>query len=239
MEDKMEDSTFTIDQITDLRLIEKARIKTGGPGLRTELQALITRLKSGGVGIKTDDLRETQAKRLYDKGFGGILSFQEYLTLIPVIPEALKVYNDRFPELALVDAHLPIAKICELLGIRVIDNGAHAHAYADFDPKTVKTDKFYWIRAQDGRKNNFKSVRACRKFCAKDEVGLSIYEGLVLFVQNPEGLKLRAMDLIGSIRRGCRDTAVYLSWFVCPELHWHPDRLEAANYGSATRLKAA
>lgn len=207
MEDEMKDSTFTIDQLGELRLIEKARIKKGKSGLRTELQALITRLKSGGVGIKTDDPREAQANLLYNWGFGGNCSFAAFLATIPEIPEALKADNARFPELVLVDTRLPISKICKLLGIEFSGND---ETYVDFDPKMAKTDKVYWIRVQDGYKNIGKSVRTCRESFAEDEVGLSVYEGLALFVQNPKGLKGRVVDLPGSVYRGDRGAAAYL-----------------------------
>jgi len=42
----MRDSTFTIDQIAKLREIERARMRRGEPGLREELQTLISRLQS-------------------------------------------------------------------------------------------------------------------------------------------------------------------------------------------------
>lgn len=224
----MKDSTFTVDQIGELRLIEKARIKKGEPGLRTELQALITRLK-------TNDPREAQAKRLYDKGlFADVQSFADFLATIPEISGALKADNDRFPELVLVDMRLPISKICELLGIEFLGND---DSYADFDPKTAKTDKIYWIRAQDGRKNKGKTVRACRWSFTEDEVGLSVYEGLALFVQNLKGLKGRAIDLPGSGLRGLRGNAAYLNWFhERPRLYWYRDGDENAPYGSASRL---
>lgn len=232
MEDEMKDSTFTVDQIGDLRLIEKSRTKKGEPGLRTELQALITRLKSGGVGIKTDESREAQARLLHNWGFGGKSSFVKYLSSVPEIPEALKADNDRFPELVLVDTRLPISKICKLLGIEF---PGIAENCVDLDPKTVKTNTVYWIRAQDGRKNRGKSVRTCRESFAEDEVGLSVYEGLALFIQNPMALKGRCMGLPGSVISGSASSSPCLYWFdsARPSLLWHYNGTE----GSASRLK--
>jgi hypothetical protein len=228
MEDEMKDSTFTIDQITDLRLIEKARIKSGEPGFRMELQALITRLK-------TNDTREAQAKLLYLWGFGGNCEFADFLTSIPEIPERLKADNDRFPELVLVDTRLPISKICELLGIELFGDD---ETYVDFDPTTAKTDEVYWIRAQDGLKNKGKSVRACRESFTEDEVGLSVYEGLALFVQNPKALKGRATDLPGSVHSGQRAYAAFLVWYHGrPKLSWPTDGGGFAGDGPASRLK--
>lgn len=228
MEDEMRDSTFTIDQLGELRLIEKARIKKGEPGLRTELQALIARLKA-------NDPRESQARPLYNRGFGGKSSFVKYLASVPEIPEVLKAGNDRFPELALVDARLPISRICELLAVEFPNGDGF---YVDFDPKTAKTDKVYWIRAQDGRKNNGKSVWTCRESFAEDEVGLSVYEGLALFVQYPMPFRGRAMDLGGSVLRKDRSRGACLHWFYTrPLLSPFSEGHVGPYHGSASRLK--
>lgn len=211
-------------------------IDQAGKGIKDEVQALIARLTSGGVGVKTDDPREAQAKRLYDKGlFSKVESFQDFLATIPEIPEALKAASDRFPELVLVDTRMPVSKICELLGI---DFPGNDETYVDFDPKTAKTDNVYWIRAQDGKRNSGKSVRTCRESFTEDEVGLSVYEGLALFVQSPKGLKGRVMDLPGSVHRGLRGSAACLGWFdERPGLVWSHDDGESPRYGSASRGK--
>ena len=221
---------LTIRQIKQLIEIDEA-----GPGIRAEVQALITRLTSGGVGVKTDDPRQAQAKRLWDKGFGreqGFDMFDAYLATIPVVPEAFKA-DERFPELVLVDARLPITKACELLGV---DFSGDNQTYVDFDPKQAKSNKVYWILCQDGRKNYGKSVKSCRQSFAADEVGLSAYQGLAIFAQNPEGLKGRAMDLPGSVRRDGRDDAAFLvCFFDRPRLSWCFDDDEDPVYGTGSR----
>ncbi|MCI0479515.1 hypothetical protein L0Y59_03140, partial [Candidatus Uhrbacteria bacterium] len=88
-------------QIRELLDIDRAR---GGIG--PEFQELISRLTSGGVGMKNDDPRAVQAKVLWDKGFGresGCRSFQDYLATIPEIPPELVDDDPRFPLLVLVD----------------------------------------------------------------------------------------------------------------------------------------
>lgn len=246
MEDMMEDSTFTIDQVGKLREIERARLKRDEPGLRSDLQALIMRLQSGGVGPQSDDPRVVQAKRLYDKGFGlreggfpphgNWPTFDAYLATIPEIPEELKANDKRFPELVLVDTRIGIVKTCELL---CVDFDGNDQTFEDFDPNKAKTDKVYWIRAQDGRKNNGKSIKTCRKQFtdAGDELGLTDHEGLALFAQNPEGLRGRAMDLPSSVGHEGRGSAACLSWFYeRPRLDWRwPDtRGRSDHYGSAS-----
>jgi len=242
MEDNMQDSRFEIDQVSKLREIERARIKRGEPGLRTEIQALIMRLQSGGVGPKSDDPREVQAKRLWDKGFGRdvdseayayIDDFDSYLRSIPEIPESLTAHDDRFPEIILVDARLGIVKICEILDI---EYDGTDQTFEDFDPKKARTEKVYWIRLQDGKKNRNKSVRTCRSEFAKDELGLTVHEGLARFAQNPESFRSFALDLAGSVYRDDRDYAAYLNWFNDrPLLYWYFDENENSHCGSGSR----
>jgi hypothetical protein len=221
--------------LTTKQIKQLIEIDGAGSGIRAEIQAVITRLTSGGVGVKTDDPRVAQAKRLYDNCFAGESSFAEYLATIPPVPDFPEGYAERFPELVLVDARLTITKICGLLGIEF---PGHDGTYVDFDPKTAKTDKVYWVRMQDGRKNNGKSIRACRDSFAEDEVGLSAYEGLAFFVQNPEGLKGRGMDLGGSVHRDDHVHVAYFHWFYeRPKLRWYLGGHEYPDYGSASRGK--
>lgn len=238
MEDKMKSSTFTVDQITELRAIEKTRMGKGESGLRAEVQSLIIRLKSGGVGAKIDDPRVVQAKKLWDKGFGealGIDSFDVYLVTIPDIPDFPYSYKNRFPVLVLVDARLGITKTCDLLGAEFDGDD---QTFVDYDPEQARTEKVYWIRAQDGEKNNGKSVRACRNSFTEDELGLTVHEGLAFFAQNPEGLRGRGMDLPGSVTRDYRDFVAYLCW-VCErsKLSWSGVDHPSHKFGSASRGK--
>jgi hypothetical protein len=231
MEDIMQDSTFEIDQINKLREIERARMKRGEPGLRTEIQALIMRLQSGGVGTKSDDPRITQAKRLWDKGFGEKLD--SFLASIPEIPETLKPHDERFPLLVLVVARLGITKSCRLAGLKY--NGA-TPPFEDFDPKKARTAQVYWMRCQDGRRNRGKSVKACRDSFAKDELGLTTMEGVALYVQNPEVIREHYLDLPSSVSDvGPGGSACLGYWGGEPELYWARRDDEISYYGSASR----
>lgn len=236
----MEDSTFTIDQIGKLREIERARMKHGGFGLRSDLQALIMRLQSGGVGPKSDDPREIQAKRLWDKGFGreqGFDSFDAYLATIPEIPEAYMAPDDRFPELVLVDARLGLEKTCELLGV---DFDYEDQSFEDFDPKKARTDKVYWIRAKNSEKIRRKSVcvRSVQFTNAGCELGLTAHEGVALLAQNPEGFRGCAMDLPGSVMRDDRMSVAFLHWVrERPELFCHFHDHDSSSCGSAFRTE--
>lgn len=221
--------------LTTKQIKQLVEIDNAGPGIRAEVQELIRRLTSGGVGPQSDDPLITQAKKLWDKGFGRELgkSFDEYLDSIPDIPSELNAHDKRFPLLVLVDARLGTVKTCKLLGVNYPGDD---ETFVDYDPKKSRTNKVYGIRAQDGRKNHGKSVQTCRKQFAEDEIGLTVHEGLALFAQNPEGIRNRGMDLPGSVRRENRDSAAGLRWFFeHPELYWLWNGYEQPGYGSASR----
>ena len=62
---------FTNDQMVELRTLEKARVRSGGSGFRSEVQELIDRLKAGGVGTPdTTNPFLVQSKVLWDLGWG-------------------------------------------------------------------------------------------------------------------------------------------------------------------------
>ena len=234
MEFPMKNSTFTVDQIIKLREIEKARVKNGEPGFRQEIQALITRLTSGGVGIKTDDLREAQAKCLWDKGFGEKFdSFESFLSTIPEIPEKLKSDDQRFPLLVLVDARLGVTKSCGLAGLKYAGNN---QTFEDFDPKKARTEQVYWMRARDGRKNLGKTIKTCRENFSQNEIGLTALEGVALYLQNPKVINGHCLDLPGSVPRGGRGTVAGLGyWDDGPGLRWYSGAVADPHYGSASR----
>jgi hypothetical protein len=235
MEGVMKDSTFEIDQIAKLREIERARMRRGEPGLREELQSLILRLQSGGVGPKSDDPRVVQAKRLWDKGFGkelGFDSFDAYLATIPEVPEVLKVHDELFPELVLVDARVGITKSCELLGI---DYEGDDDTFVDYDLQKVRCEKTYWVRLQDGERNRGNSVHTSRSGFIEGEIGLTVHEGLAFFAQNDATFVDRGMDLVGSVCRGNRHHAAYLSSFYGPKLLVNSGGRGDPLYGASSR----
>ncbi len=219
--------------LTTKQIKQLIEIDTAGAGIRAEVQALITRLTSGGVGPQSDDPRIAQAKRLYDKGFGGEMSFQQYLDSIPVIDEKLLAEDERFPLLVLVDSQVSIVQICELMGINF--SGGY-QAFEDFDPKKARLEKVYWMRAQDGKKNRNKSIRTCRNEFASDELGLTAHEGLALFVQNSEIFLNCGMELAASVYSDRRDHSAFLHWFNDrPALYWYFDGDSAPRCGSGSR----
>lgn len=226
---------LTIKQIKQLIEIDNA-----GEGIRAEVQGLIARLISGSIGGSKLD-RVVQAQCLWDKGFGQSFdSFEAYLATIPEIPEKLMTNDERFPLLVLVDARLGVQKSCEFAGLR-FDGGDEA--IIDFYPKRGRTSKVYWMRCQDGRKNQGRSIKNCRKNLASDELGLTAIEGIALYIQNVKVIREHYLELAGSVlcggQRRRTHEVVYLGRCWPGEsglrLIYH-DAVES-NYGTASRLK--
>ena len=227
----MEDTTFTTRQVGELLKIEDTRLKRGESGIRQELQALIDRLKSGGVAGKADNPRVAQAKRLWDLGIGqelGFPNFEKYLATIPRIPSQLVLPDREFPLCVLVEPRLPLKMLCALGNVDFDgDDNTFVPWYPppSLDPRNQPWP--YWIRMQDGRKNRNRSVVDCRHDFAKNELGLTAFEGVSAYIQHPEVVtdltqcNGHAMDLPGSVYRGDRALAAHfqvLSGRV--ELNW-------------------
>lgn len=205
--------------LTTRQVKQLLEIDSAGPGIRAEVQELISRLTSGGVGPKTDDPRKAQAKRLWDKGWGrelGFDSFDAYLETIPELPEELTAHDERFPELVLVDARVSVQAACRLLGIDCCIKDEDLT-----DPEDRETAQVSWMRCQNGRRNAGKSVKTCRDEFAENEFGLTATEGLALFAQKPDQCRNRGMDFPASVNRGHRGHVASLDWFYeRPKLYW-------------------
>jgi len=185
-------------------------------GAHDELQELISRLTSGGVAGKSDDVREAQAKRYWDLGVGcelGFKDFNAYLASIPEIPEPLLGKDESFPTLVLVETRIGLKRLCDIGNITFCGNDktfvSHDGRHAEFMQPT-------WIRIQDGRKNRNRSVKDCRKTFAKQECGLTALQGVCAYLQHPmvvsEWAKdgAHVMDLSGSVHREIRGYVAFL-----------------------------
>jgi len=182
------------------------------------------------------DVREKQAKLLWDKKFGDILGFDtfaEYLETIPEPPERPSGLPDYLDKLILVDARIActkdedgksfkfggLVKVCELLG--VIFNGNNS-TFEPHTPEHVREEDVYWMWCQDGKRNLGKNVQTCRKEFEKNEIGLDAMQGLALFAQNRKDLQDHYMDLPSSVRCGHRENCACLDlWSDGPRLSWH------------------
>ena len=227
----------SLDQITQLRELERARGKREGVGYGPEFQAFLDRLKSGGVSpaavqshgkrrkgsakLPTRDPRIIhQAKVLWDKGWTTGMkdddgnprypTFADYLASIPDLPAFPAGYDERFPHLVLVDRRVKVVEACQMLNVKFEGNNRTLVA---FDPAKASTQPVYWMRCQDGKAYRHRKPSDCRmEFSSHgDEIGLDALEGLACYVQEPSSLELNtAMDLPGSVHSGLRDNCAYL-----------------------------
>jgi len=251
-------SLMDLGHVAQLHEIQKARLKRDEPGIATEVEALIKRLTDGGVagtrkggrifnselpGIRAEEQRRIQAKRLWDKGFGDVIgceSFEQYLETIPEIPERPQDLPEHF-KLILVDARIArdnnlggLVAVCELLGVTFSGN---TNTLVSHDPKHKVKEDVYWMWCQDGKQNCNKSVKTCRKQFAKSgEIGLNAMEGLAIFAQNPDVLKDHCIDLPSSVRSGGREGCAQLRlWRDRPGLRCCWGGNAYPDFGSASR----
>lgn len=221
--------------LTTRQIKQLIEIDNAGPGIRSEVQDMISRLTSGGVGAKSDDQRIAQAKRLWDKGWGRELkidSFDEYLSSIPEIPERPPIdYLDR---LVLVDRRVKLTTACELVGLGLAFSGDE-ETLVPFDPEKAKKD-VEWMWCQAGHRNRGKAAKGCREECRKGEIVCDTFEGVAIYTQDPKVTKGHYLDLPGSVRADGHGDVAYLGrWSDGPGLSWRWDGHEGSHYGSASR----
>lgn len=184
---------------------------------------------------QTQGERVSQAKILWDKGFGresGFDSFDAYLATVPEIPEDLRAEDERFPLLVLVDGRLGLTAACRLAGLayRGSDSTLESH-----DSSKAKSG-IRWMRCQDGKRNLNRSIRSCRESFVRDGMGLDAIEGVALFVHHPEALCDHCMDLPNAVLAGFRDCAACLGrWIGKPKLDWGRDAVAVPFCGSGSR----
>lgn len=255
----MQDTSFSVDHIAELRRIEKARLRRGEPGLGPDFSALIQRLTSGGVSPGTaqagkrrkggaklpprDPRILQQTKVLWNKGWGQRLNkgtFEAYLLDIPEIPTFPAGYDERFPHLVLVDRRIQVVEACKMLGVSF---GGDSTTFVSHDPtKSVKA-LIYWMRVQDGKLHRNHKPSVCRtEFASKgDEFGLEAHEGLALYAQSPDLLEINtAMDLPGSVLAVPRGRCAYLERWPGGDvkLDWPWNDAPNPGFGSASRGSA-
>ncbi|MEK7546322.1 MAG: hypothetical protein AAB554_04580 [Patescibacteria group bacterium] len=191
----------------------------------------------------SDEVRTAQAKRLWcDIGVArelGFSSFEAYLATIPEIPEALLKHDPGFPLRVLVETRVGLKRLCGLGG--VVFPGCD-ETFVEHDERHREFAQPTWILVQDGRKNRNRAVRDCRKSFAKDELGLTVLQGVCTYLHHPQAVTemtrvdSHVMDLSGSLPRGDRGGAAFLGlWGGQPELHWYWGDRARPQFGSASR----
>ncbi len=238
----------SVKKVDDFRIghVKALVTKLGG------LEAVIRILRGETVAEEQSNIREHQAKLLWDCGFGEVLgysTFAEYLEFIPPEPERSEDLPDYLDKLVLVDARIActkgedgksfkfggLVKVCELLGVKFTGNNS---TFEPFNPEQVKKQDVYWIWCQDGKRNLGKNVQTCRKEFEKNEIGLDAMEGLALFAQNRKVLQDHYVDLPSSVHCGNRENFACLGlWLDGPELGWDWDVNAYSRDGSASCRK--
>lgn len=205
-------SRLTIGQIGQLIEIDRA-----GVGIGDHVQELIARLTSGGVAGKMTDTRLTQAKCLWDRGFGcdpsvKVESFGVYLAGIPEIPESLVADDTKLPFLSLCDPRPGMLRACQLLGIQHEELGYHEESSEPFDDRFTLPTAPFWIRHDDGRKNRNRRPDHCRDELVGDVIAGTAMEGIFAYAHHTDIIKEGeyTIDLPRTVHRDDRVGCAYL-----------------------------
>jgi len=242
------DSCLTVTQaLEQLLALETTRHKGEQIGLGADVQALIARLTSGGLA-RSQDNRIQQAQVLWDLRFGEMLGlgsqdWKKYLNgtdslePIPQIPIWPTIYSAYLDRNILVDKRVldkvRLKEVCRLLNVSFPGNDNTFEPYEEARTKSG----IYWMRAQDGQRNQNKKPCDCRtQRFASCEVGQEAFEGLSLFAQDREILNGHYMDLPGSVHVRRRGHCACLGlWRGGPRLRWFWVVSADPDYGSASR----
>ena len=244
------DTRFDLDHIGQLREIERARLRRGEPGLREPVVQLIRELTMGGaVARAIENLREVQARRLFDLKFGDVLgctTFAQYLDAtgkesfqpipeIPVFPVPhLRLFGTQ--GITLVDGRV-IEKVGlkEYLRLVGLAYTGEDDTFEAFDPKRAKSG-IRWMIGQDGFRNRNRKPSDCRETFAPFEIDMDALGGVSVYLQNSGAINEHFMDLLGSVRREVRGFCAYVGLFGGkPALRWRWDSNATPQCGAASR----
>ncbi len=148
-------------------------------------------------------------------------SRDQYMAGLPKFTDQPEAYKGRFDAELLVQVptqKLTLARILEIAGVtNYLDLGKVKNW--DKDPQKFKTpENIYIAWLHDGSRNKKRSVRDVRASLLADERGGTVYEGLALFIQNPDILKDHYLDLPGS-QFGSDYAPSLNDWHGEPKLH--------------------
>jgi len=205
---------FDTGHVAQLHEIQKSRLRRNQPGIGPEVEALIRQLTDGGVAGKTNDIREAQAKRFWDRGAwnkpsnlgrGFMGGYADYLATIPEIPAELLKDDAEFPLIVLVEPRLGLKWLCAMAGLEFEGDDDF---YQPYDDQVIFRDYVNptWVRVQDGRRNHGRDASQCRRSFSKYEVALTALEGVCTYLQHPSVVSDvtrphgHIMELAGSIR---------------------------------------
>lgn len=141
------------------------------------------------------DVRQTQARVLWDNGWGRARfpSFESYLATIPSLPRPPA--DPRFSRAVLVDSSMRLADACRVLGLEF---GGDECVF-NFPPSRGPDAEVYWIWVVASASNVGQTPFHVMQACWTTERGVTALEGVALFAQYPHVLSHgRMLCLAGS-----------------------------------------
>ncbi len=204
------------------------------PGQKKQISSFVTDALEGGL----DNTRVTQAKRLWDLGYGralGYESFEVYLATIPEIPASLLADDPELPLLTLDDPRVPRTARAKLAGVKYAEFGYNDQSHIPFDKRHETSKTPYWFRAHNGRPNRGRKPSECRAELTGNLLAGTVDVGLALFTQHKNVVKEgeHVMELPGSVPRDVRGYCACLYvWDGQPKLNSYGDGNANPHYGA-------
>ena len=222
------------------------RIADGSVGY-DEAQAIIERPKPS---VSMESVRTTQARRLYDIGFGGVLgcsTFEVYLDAegkdslepVPQIPLWPASHTRLFGQnIWLVDGRVVekvgLKEYCRLAGL--VYSGED-DTFVAHDPNRAKSG-IRWMLGQDGFRNRDRKPVDCRSTHLPFEVGMDVIEGVSVYIHDSTVIEGHYLDLPGSVPREDPGCVGCLGVFDGgPGLYWSWGGNDSPDVGSASRAE--
>ena len=181
--------------------------------MSTDIPPGMKKLSVGGfipdwLNLEDPDLREIQAKRLWEKGFGGdpnVLAkdFWDYLAGIPRISANLLADDPDLPFLSLADPRPGLVRSSALGFIQYGRNDGDAE---QFDRRFLLPATPFWFRHDDGHRNRNRRPYRDWEWFAGDILAGTAMEGVFSYLHHPTIVKegVHSVDLPGTVRRGYR-----------------------------------
>lgn len=124
------------------------------------------------------------------------LTKEEYIATLPKFEPQPERFKGRFDIPVIVETRLPLKEMLEKAGIVVYFD---TNGVKDWDKKRFETPKTsYTAWLQDGRRNLNKSVEDIRRNLKSDERGGIPYDGISLYLRDPNILEHHLLDFPGS-----------------------------------------
>lgn len=143
------------------------------------------------------------------------LTQEEYITSLPKFEPQPDNWKGRFDIPVIVETRVPLKRMVKLAGIFADFGVASIQDWQEGKSKTPKAPYATWLN--DGISNLNKSVDTVRKSLKSDERGATVYDGVALYLKNPEILGNHYLDLPGS-RVGSGRAPFLLRWGGQPRL---------------------